>query len=80
MAVPTTSTPARTWPTIDQMRRLNASCGVPNSGRRVCRSVKNTGSAVSASTTPVTIRSAVPWAWEMCEPDSSHQRGRTNRK
>ena len=79
MAVPTISTPASTCSTIDDVRRRRASCGVPNSGRRVRSSVNTTGSAASPMSAPVTMRNTVPSVCEV-SPESSHHRGKTKRK
>jgi hypothetical protein len=79
IAVPMISTPANTCSAIDVVRSLNASCGVPNSGRRVRSSVNTTGSAARPIRAPVTMRNTVPSVWEV-SPSSSIQRGKTKKK
>ena len=73
------STPASTCSAIDVVRRVSASCGVPNSGRRVRSSVNTTGSAARPISAPATMRSAVPSVCEV-SPSSSGQRGSTKKK
>lgn len=71
--------PASTCATIEATRSDNASCGVPSSGLRVRNRVNTTGSAASATSTPATIRSAVPSEC-VVSPISSGQRGNTKKK
>ena len=73
------SAPASTCSAIDDVRSVKASCGVPNSGRRVRSSVNTTGSAARPIRAPVTMRSTVPSVWEV-SPSSSGQRGNTKKK
>ncbi len=73
------STPASTWATIEATRMDSAICGVPNSGLRVRSRVNTTGSAASATSAPVTMRSAVPNECAV-SPINSGQRGNTKKK
>ena len=66
------STPASTCSAIDEVRNVSASCGVPNSGRRVRSNVNTTGSAARPISAPATMRSPVPSVCEMSPSNSGH--------
>ena len=73
-----------TPPSDVQERSTTAAASAPAAGSRtravrVRSQVNTTGRAASPITRPATIRITVPSVWDV-SPDSSHQRGRTNKK